>query len=85
GVIDACKELAMDVPKDFSIIGFDNIILSKFVQPKLTTVDQNMVQLGLNAASLIVENIEAGKKLNKTIVLNPKLVIRETLGENSNK
>ncbi|MEG2799711.1 MAG: LacI family DNA-binding transcriptional regulator [Erysipelotrichaceae bacterium] len=85
GVIDACKELAMDIPKDFSIIGFDNIILSKFVQPKLTTVDQNMVQLGLNAASLMVENIEAGKKLNKTIVLSPKLVMRETLGKNSNK
>lgn len=83
GVLDACKELGIKVPQDFSIIGFDNIILSKFVQPKLTTVDQNMYQLGLNAAQLLVENINAGKKLNKKVVLNATLIERETLGKNN--
>ncbi|MEG1733275.1 MAG: LacI family DNA-binding transcriptional regulator [Longicatena sp.] len=81
GVLDACKEVGIKVPEEFSVIGFDNIILSRFVQPKLTTVDQNMYQLGINAAQLLLENIKAEKKLNKKVVLCAKLIERETLAE----
>ena len=54
GVLNACKKLNLDVPKDLSIIGYDNIDLSKFVEPKLTTIDQNMFLLGTNAATLLL-------------------------------
>ena len=79
GALNACKKLNLDVPKDLSIIGYDNISLSKFVEPKLTTMDQNMFLLGTNAAILLIEKIECENKYSKRIILNNFLVERDTV------
>lgn len=79
GVLNACKKLNIKVPDEFSIIGFDNIDLSRYVEPKLTTIDQNMSMLGLNAANLLLEKIEYGNKFSKRIILNNSLVERDTV------
>lgn len=79
GVLNACKKLNLDVPKDLSIIGYDNISLSKFVEPKLTTMDQNMFLLGTNAAILLMEKIECENRYSKRIILNNFLVERDTV------
>lgn len=78
GALNACKRLAIRVPQDMSVMGYDNVSLSRFVEPKLTTMDQNMPQLGRNAAELLIEKIETGR--NKTIVLENVLVARDTTG-----
>lgn len=79
GAINACKRLGLKVPSDISIIGFDNIELSKIVEPKLTTVDQNMALLGENSAELLLEKINNNNDFSKKIILNNKLIIRETV------
>lgn len=79
GVLNACKKLGIKVPNEISIIGYDNIHLSKFVEPKLTTMDQNMFFLGANAAQLLVEKINCDNKFSKRIILNNSLVERETV------
>ena len=79
GVLNACKKLGIKVPNEISIIGYDNIPLSKFVEPKLTTMDQNMFFLGANAAQLLVEKIDCDNKFSKRIILNNSLVERETV------
>lgn len=79
GVINACKKLNLDVPKDLSVIGYDNIDLSKFVEPKLTTIDQNMFLLGTNAATLLLDKIECNNNYSKRILLNNTLVERDTV------
>lgn len=78
GVLNACKKLKIKVPDDIAIIGYDNIPLSKFVEPKLTTVDQNMFLLGVNAAMLLIEKIESDNEYSKQIILNNTLIKRET-------
>jgi LacI family transcriptional regulator len=79
GVLNACKKLNLDVPKDLSIIGYDNIDLSKFVEPKLTTIDQNMFLLGTNAATLLLEKIEYDNSYSKRIILINSLIERDTV------
>lgn len=79
GVLNACKKLGIKVPNEISIIGYDNIPLSKFVEPKLTTMDRNMFFLGANAAQLLVEKIDCDNKFSKRIILNNSLVERETV------
>ena len=79
GVLNACKKLNLDVPKDISIIGYDNIDLSKFVEPKLTTIDQNMFHLGTNAATLLLEKIEFDNSYSKRIILINSLIERDTV------
>ena len=79
GAINACKLLDLEVPKDISVMGFDNVSLSRYVAPKLTTMDQNMFQLGESAASLVVEKIRYGR--SKKIVLGNMLIQRESVAE----
>lgn len=79
GVLNACKKLGKKVPDDISIIGYDNIPLSQFVEPKLTTMDQNMFLLGTNAAILLLEKIQCENKYSKRIILNNTLIERETV------
>lgn len=81
GAINACKRLGLNIPGDISIIGFDNIELSRIVEPKLSTIDQNMALLGLNAADLLLEKVENNNEYSKSIILNNKLVVRETVSK----
>lgn len=78
GVINACKKIGLDVPEDMSIIGFDNIITSRLVEPKLTTVDQNMYDLGVNAANMLLKNIENENVDIQRKILTPQLIIRQS-------
>lgn len=78
GVINACKKLNIKIPRDLSVIGYDNIELSEMVEPKLTTIDQNMYLLGKNAAILLTDKIEDNNKHSKKILLNNFLVRRDT-------
>ncbi|MBE6062996.1 MAG: LacI family transcriptional regulator [Clostridium butyricum] len=81
GVLNACKKMHINVPKELSIIGYDNIPLCNFVEPKLTTIDQNMSELGKNAAELLIEKIQCDNKYNKRIILYNSLVDRETVAK----
>lgn len=79
GAINACKKIGLRVPQDVSVIGFDNILLSRYVDPKLTTVDQNTFLLGYNSAQLLIEKINSKDAYNKKIILNTTLVERDTV------
>ncbi|MFT8315633.1 MAG: LacI family DNA-binding transcriptional regulator [Clostridium sp.] len=76
GVMNACKKANFNVPEDVSIIGFDNILVSSLVEPKLTTVDQNMYALGENAANRILHIIRNEERELTKIILDTKLIIR---------
>lgn len=78
GVINACKKLNKKIPNELSVIGYDNIELSEMVEPKLSTVDQNMFLLGENAGILLSEKIENDNTYSKRTILNNKLIIRNT-------
>jgi len=83
GVINACRRMGKQVPRQVSVIGFDNITLSTLIEPKLTTVDQNMYDLGIKAADMLAEIIMQKDKKQKNsptrkIILNSTLITRES-------
>lgn len=78
GVINACKKVGLDVPNDISVMGFDNIVISSLVEPKITTVDQNMYALGENAAHILIKNINKKDMNTQKVVLEAKLIIRDS-------
>ena len=50
GVVDALRERGVDVPRDVSVVGFDNWeIVAEQTRPPLTTVDMNLKELGRQA------------------------------------
>lgn len=77
-IISGAKELGYHVPEDFSIIGFDNSFLSQITSPRLTTVDIDTTQLGMVAAKMIIDIIENEKKGYEKVIINTKLVVRDS-------
>lgn len=80
GAVNACRRLNLKIPEDISIMGYDNVSLSHFIEPKLTTMDQNMMTLGWTAASLLMEKIASDNKTSRQVVLQNTLVLRDTTG-----
>lgn len=79
GTLNAAKKIGLKVPEDISIIGYDNTMISEMTEPKLTTVDQNMYQLGQKAAKRLREIIKKEDDSFIKIVLENKLIKRETV------
>lgn len=67
-----------NIPKNVSIMGYDNINISQIMEPELTTIAQPIYKMGETACKLIVDIIEKKIK-NTTIVLRPKLLERNTV------
>lgn len=59
GVLAACRDLAIRVPQDFSIVGFDDLESSRYLTPPLTTISQPMREIGVRAVNLLLAIIEA--------------------------
>lgn len=84
GVINACNKLKIKVPEQISIIGFDNTLLSNITQPKLTTVDLNMKEIGHASALELISLIGNETQGRKKVILDTRLVVRESCGEMKN-
>jgi DNA-binding LacI/PurR family transcriptional regulator len=77
GVIDATLELGIKVPEDLSIIGYDNIRDAEYVS--LTTIDQHLVQSGIEGASLLLDMLNNPDRDNHCKkILEVDLVVRGT-------
>ncbi|GAB4579474.1 MAG: LacI family DNA-binding transcriptional regulator [Anaerolineales bacterium] len=78
GVYRAAEEAGLRIPEDLSVIGFDNLHDSAFLNPPLTTIDQFISEMGNIAVEMIVKLIK-GEALPKHIHKMPtQLVIRKS-------
>ena len=71
-------KLGLRVPKDLSIVSFNNSLFSRITSPQLTTVDVNPYQLGMEAASQTINHIENPNLLATKIIVPHKLIPRES-------
>lgn len=77
GAIERLKELGIGIPRDVSVIGFDDIWLSRLSHPRLTTVRQPIHELCKEAVMMLVELMDKGVRISPKI-LEPQLVVRES-------
>lgn len=75
GAIRSLKERGIRVPEDVKVIGFDNISISKYIEPPLTTIAQPIYEIGQESVKMLLSIIEK-KDVNLTKVLDLKLVER---------
>jgi LacI family transcriptional regulator len=80
GVMRAAAENGLKVPDDISIVGYDDIDVSRYLLPALTTIRQSSEEIGRQAGKMLLKLINEGSKTgDKThIVLTPQLIIRES-------
>jgi DNA-binding LacI/PurR family transcriptional regulator len=72
GAMRAARERGLRVPDDMSIAGFDDLVLSSYTDPPLTTVRQPMQEMGRDAAGILVDLLGGG---NPTSVVKPGTLV----------
>jgi DNA-binding LacI/PurR family transcriptional regulator len=78
GALQAAKELGIRIPRDLSIVSFDNTILASVTDPPLTSVAQPMEHMGKLVVDLLIQELEQEQMVKQRIVLRPELVVRES-------
>jgi LacI family transcriptional regulator len=78
GVLNGARALGLLVPKHLRIVGFDNTMMSQMTEPKLSTVDQHMGELGVTAAKRMLELINDSKNSIQKISIPTKFILRHT-------
>jgi DNA-binding LacI/PurR family transcriptional regulator len=84
GVMDAIRKKGMKIPQDIALVGFDNVNLSEYVDPPLTTINLPGFDLGKNAANLLIDIIEENKNKYKKVILETHMILRRSCGCNLN-
>ncbi|MDP4087698.1 MAG: LacI family DNA-binding transcriptional regulator [Bacillota bacterium] len=78
GAMNAIKEMGMKIPEDISIIGFDNIELSKYVSPALTTMSSSLFEIASICVENLISSIENEANIAADFTIPLKLVERES-------
>jgi LacI family transcriptional regulator len=76
GVMDVLREAGTEIPRDVSIVGYDDIPQAKAVYPKLTTVHVPYEQMGRTAVRLVLERQE--REVEEHVILGTHLEVRES-------
>ncbi len=84
GVLRELREQGLRVPEDISVTGFDNILLSEFCYPSLTTVHIPRDRVGHLSFEILVPGAVKGKPLGREVLIDPELVLRESTGPAAN-
>lgn len=80
GVLKAAKNMNIKVPEKLSVIGFDDSILSRLIEPSLTVIRQPLEEMGAIASRLLLDELNGTGKI-QSIELEPSLVERESCSE----
>lgn len=81
GAIKAVFEKGLVVPRDISIVGFDNIGFSEYATPALTTVKRPMEEISIKGGKKIIELIDKGDYIGEKIYIKTELIIRDSVAK----
>ncbi len=76
GAIAVCLQRGLVIPRDLSVIGYDNIPFAKYIAPKLTTVNNPIHEMGKMAALWVLRHVYADADSQVNNVFEPELVVR---------
>lgn len=83
GAMEKIKQEGLKIPQDVAVVGFDNLKISGFIEPKLTTVAKPMYRMGLIAARLLFDLMEDEEEEGtqpQEILIQSKLKVRKSCG-----
>jgi DNA-binding LacI/PurR family transcriptional regulator len=80
GVLRELREQGIQVPSEVSVTGFDNIKLSEFCSPALTTLHIPRELIGRIAFETLIPDPEKPRPAGREIVIDPEFVLRGSTG-----
>jgi len=78
GVYEAARRLGVAIPRDLSVVGFDDLPFSRWVGPALTTVRQPLEAMGDTAAELVIALATGTGPVQHRVELSTDLVVRDS-------
>ena len=78
GVMDRLFESHIRVPQEISIIGFDDIPEAANSRPPLTTISQNLREMGHTATRILINQIENGDETTQKVEVKTELIVRDS-------
>lgn len=79
GLMAALKERGYHIPRDVGVVGFDDISIAAFADPPLTTVSQDMRQLGRSCFQALLNRMENRNQTPQEIIVRAKIVLRDSV------
>jgi LacI family transcriptional regulator len=79
GALSAIREAGLNCPEDVSLVGFDDLEISEFTNPPLTTVAQPGYQMGAKGVTLLLKRMKGSHEGPEALVLTPELRIRKSV------
>jgi LacI family repressor for deo operon, udp, cdd, tsx, nupC, and nupG len=79
GVMISLNARRYDLPRDFSIMGFDDISFASFVTPALTTMKQPRLNIGEGAMDLLLALLEGEEPPKRELLLRAELIVRNSV------
>ena len=76
GLLDAFVRAGLEVPRDVSLVGYDDSTLARLVHIDLTTVNQDAPSQAVHAVGAAVARLDDGRVEPVEVVLRPRLVVR---------
>jgi LacI family transcriptional regulator len=83
GVLHAAREADVQVGRDLAVAGFDGVQLSKYTEPPLTTLDIPVYDIACHLVKMLHYELTGQPNPERTVVLQPTLLIRESTGRTS--
>jgi len=77
GVLKALSDLGLSVPGDVAVVGYDDLLLSRFTVPALTTIRQPSKLMGEQAADMLLRLL-AHEPVLENLRLQPSLIVRDS-------
>ncbi|MEL4425008.1 LacI family DNA-binding transcriptional regulator [Shewanella indica] len=80
GAIFEIKSQGFKIPDNISVTGFDNVKVSAYMDPPLTTIDQPTYEMGRNAVEVLVQQIKGQPLIRSRVILPFHLLERGSTG-----
>jgi LacI family transcriptional regulator len=79
--LKSLRENNLEVPNDIEVFGFDNLKISQFIYPSLSTVDVPKYALGCESTHILMEHIKDSNMEYENKYLKTRLIFRESTSQ----
>ncbi len=80
GAMHAARQAGLAIPRDLSLIGYDDIEMASYSEPQLTTIRQPTLEIGQTAAKRLIALVEGEEDSSEAVALPPRLIERQSVG-----
>jgi len=80
GALRAASDLGLRVPADVSLVGYDDIPLTSYLTPRLTTSSKDMIKVGREVVKLLLARIQDPDRPHQRVEVHARFIVRESTG-----